>query len=402
MTARHKSILALLVIGLLVWSYFARPIYDYDWIAVKRVRDMAAEKIEKPYPSRTYDESIDLSTRITAQTEAYIRARASEPAPNPALAGLDFSSPTAYQNSTGPLRDLFARTLCYPLSDAIHGSDFSGVQQIPVGEDDFATYTLLAIPALPGVDAFGTLIEPKNHTGKMPLIIANHGRGSLPPPPPDGKFPMMMHNDRDLARWAVERGWAVFEPLFLFYGKGYPEYIRDILTLRAQQSGISMPAIEITKVERAIDYLSTRPELDTQRLAMVGVSYGGFYTLYITALDPRIRVAVVCAYFNDRAQVLSDGEPYGFLDWRYPNSLSLFTDPHVVAMVCPRPLQIQSGNQDQLFPIEGSRRTIPEAAAYYQKLHLESNFDFEEIIGRHDFNGGPAGQFIDQAFQSTK
>ena len=401
MIARKKSILLLVGI-LLVWSYYARPIYDYTWIAIKRVRDMAAEKIEPPYPSRSYDDVIDLNTQITAQTDRYIRSRTDKSVQPPELTGLDFSSPSAYQTSTGPLRDLFAKALGYPLADAIHGPDFSGVQLTPVGEDDLATYTLISIPALPGVDAIGTLIEPKKHDGKMPLIIANHGRGSMPARPPDGKMPIMLHNDRDLARWALERGWAVFEPIFLFYGKDYPENIRDVLTLRAQESGTTLPAIEITKVVRAIDYLTSRPEIDPQRLAMVGVSYGGFYTLYITALEPRVRVAVVAAYFNDRTQVLADSEPYGFIDWRYPDSLGLFTDPHVVALVCPRPLQIQSGNQDQLFPIEGSRRTIPEAAEYYHKLHLESDFDFDEVTGRHDFNGEPAGQFIDRVFQSTK
>jgi dienelactone hydrolase len=397
MIARNKFIL-LVIAALLVWSYFARPIYDFAWIAFKRARGMVTEKIEPTYPSRPYDDMIDMNTRITAQTDAYIRSRTAPSVKHPELTGLDFSSPAAYQASAGPLRNLFAQTLCYPLSDAIHGTDFSTVQQTPVGEDEFATYTLLSIPALPGVDAIGTLIEPKKHDGPMPLIIANHGRGSMPIRPPDGKMPMMLHNDRDLAQWAVERGWAVFEPIFLFYGKNYPGDIRDRLTVRAQEVGISLPAIEITKVVRAIDYLTSRPEIDPKRLAMVGASYGGFYTLYTTALEPRIHVAVVAAYFNDRAQVLADSEPFGFLDWRYPNSLGLFTDPHVVALVCPRSLQIQSGSQDQLFPIEGSRRSIPEAAEYYRKLHLDSNFDFEDIAARHDFNGELAGRFIDAAF----
>ncbi|WP_438983966.1 hypothetical protein [Vulcanococcus sp.] len=34
---------------------------------------------------------------------------------------------------------------------------------------------------------------------------------------------------------------------------------------------------------------------------MMGFSYGGFYTLYTSALDQRIKAAVVSGFFNDRA-----------------------------------------------------------------------------------------------------
>ena len=68
----------------------------------------------------------------------------------------------------------------------------------------------------------------------------------------------MLHSDRDLARgaWnAVGR----LEPVYLFYGKDYPENIRDRITVRAQETGTTLPAIEITKIIRAIDYLTSRP-----------------------------------------------------------------------------------------------------------------------------------------------
>ena len=403
-----KTILFVVVVGLLLaWSYFARPIYDYVWIAYGREHDIAVEKIEPPATGQLFDDVVALNTQTVKEVDAYLASRRQQAvqSPPPEVTGLDFSSPAAYQASTGLLRAALEKTLGYPLGDAIHGSDFSAVQQTAIGEDDLAAYTLVSIPALPGVNMVGVLMEPKNHDSHapMPLIIANHGRGGMPDRPPDGKFSLMSHSNRDLARGAVERGWAVFEPVFLFYGKGYPGNIRDILTLRAQELGLTLPAIEITKLVRSIDYLTSRPEIDPQRVAMVGMSYGGFYTLYTTALEPRIQVAVVAAYFNDRAHVLDLTDwQYGFLDWRYPESLSLFTDPHLVALVCPRPLEIESGNQDQLFDIEGSRQNIPAARDYYAKLHLDSNFVFTEFTGRHDFNGDAAWQFIDKAFQAKK
>ncbi len=83
---------------------------------------------------------------------------------------------------------------------------------------------------------------------------------------------------------------------------------------------------------------------------MIGMSYGGFYTLYTTALEPRIKAAVVAGYFNDREAILDDSEPYGLFDWRFPDSLGWLRDPNIAALVCPRPLLVEDGEYDQIFP----------------------------------------------------
>jgi cephalosporin-C deacetylase-like acetyl esterase len=44
---------------------------------------------------------------------------------------------------------------------------------------------------------------------------------------------------------------------------------------------------------RAIDYLETRPEVDRERIACAGHSGGGTLTLFISAIDERVRCAVV-------------------------------------------------------------------------------------------------------------
>ena len=45
-------------------------------------------------------------------------------------------------------------------------------------------------------------------------------------------------------------------------------------------------------VFRAIDYLQTRPDLDTSRLAYYATSMGSFYGPIPVALEPRIKVAI--------------------------------------------------------------------------------------------------------------
>ena len=46
---------------------------------------------------------------------------------------------------------------------------------------------------------------------------------------------------------------------------------------------------------RALDYLSTRPEIDPDRIAVAGYSLGGLIALYLSALEPRLVTVVGCA-----------------------------------------------------------------------------------------------------------
>ncbi|MGI8437860.1 MAG: hypothetical protein ACR2NX_13330 [Chthoniobacterales bacterium] len=120
--------------------------------------------------------------------------------------------------------------------------------------------------------------------------------------------------------------------------------------------------------------------------------------MYAAALDERIRVAVVAAYFNDRAAILDSSEPFGESDWRFPKSLSVFQDDVLAALICPRPLQIQAGDHDQLFPIAGVRKTVPAVRGIYERRGVSDRFSFVEFVGRHEFNGPSAWSFIRTSF----
>ncbi len=51
----------------------------------------------------------------------------------------------------------------------------------------------------------------------------------------------------------------------------------------------------VKDIRRSIDYLETRSEIDTQKLAYLGVSWGGGYGALIPAVENRFKVSIINA-----------------------------------------------------------------------------------------------------------
>ena len=117
--------------------------------------------------------------------------------------------------------------------------------------------------------------------------------------------------------WCAEasnRGYVVFAPQHLFSADGYPGDIRNQIDERMRLVGTSLTQVEIAKITRSLDVLLKRPEVDPKRVAMVGLSYGGYDALVTPAVDTRIKCSVSSCY-------------YGVQEWRYErNELGVPSD----------------------------------------------------------------------------
>ena len=393
LSKRKAAIISTVIVAALL-LLFGRGLADRMFLALVRIRERVISSESPPLFERDFHAVVRANTAQADELENYLLQLRHAPVEKHAdPADFDFSSEVSYENSCDKLRSLLATRVSYPPPNLV---EHPTAKLRRLGTDRLAGYYEVKVPVLQGVNAGGTLMLPRNPRGRMPLVVAALGRGGMPEQPRNGKLSMVRQTTRDLAFGALEKGYAIWEPIFVFYGKDKPADLRERLEMRARESGTSLIGIEIAKVVAGIDALSALPQIDRNRVAMVGMSYGGFYTLYTAALDRQIKVAVVSAYFNDREAVLDSTEPFGFLDWRFSTSLSIFRDPTVVALICPRPIQIQSGTYDQLFGIEGSRRTIRLARQPYQRLNIATRFSFVEFLGRHDFNGPAAWTFLER------
>jgi len=119
---------------------------------------------------------------------------------------------------------------------------------------------------------------------------------------------------------------------------------------------------------RALDYLLTRPEVDTQRVATLGMSMGSTMAWWLGALDERIKVTIDINCLTDyqallARQALSLHGLYYFV----PGLLKHFTTAQINALIAPRAHLGLAGLRDNLTPVEGLDVIERELTQVYTK-----------------------------------
>lgn len=239
----------------------------------------------------------------------------------------------------------------------------------------------LQIEVLPGVLYYGMLfvngVPALGKAPKRPLVVAQHGGLGTP------ELISGLHgetgNYNDLAMRVFRRGAHVFAPQMLLWqpNDGAP-YDRGAIDARLKQQGSSMAAVELHCLSASLDYLETMDCVDARHIGMIGLSYGGFYTLFAAAVDTRIQSAVSCAFFNDRTR-------YAWADWTWFGACGRFLDAEVGALVCPRQLQILVADNDELFDAEPAKAEFERLRRHYAAQGQEDQVSFTAFHGVHEY-----------------
>ncbi len=79
-------------------------------------------------------------------------------------------------------------------------------------------------------------------------------------------------------------------------GKPLGEYHGEMVAATLWPTGLAFAGLQVYENMRALDYLLTRPEVDPDRLGVTGCSGGGNQTMYVGAMDERLKCVVpVCS-----------------------------------------------------------------------------------------------------------
>jgi len=236
------------------------------------------------------------------------------------------------------------------------------------------------------------VIYPERGKEKAPLVIINPGGGYC-------SEDLLAHDSYDCEQYqniggkALETGAILYAPQFLLWSDNGPYVqpkMRQLFDAKLKAMGGSITALEIFNCRRAIDYLITNEPVDAERIGMMGLSYGGFYALYIPAAETRIKTVFVSCFFCDR--FCSETEPTGCRpDWLWQNAANTFFDAEVAALIAPRALYIENGAADSLFPVELVRKESDRLKPFYSAEGAEDKLLFYIGENGHQVSAGNLG-----------
>ena len=186
----------------------------------------------------------------------------------------------------------------------------------------------LRYEALPGLWIPALLYEPENIAGKVPAVLNVNGHTSLGKQYPPKQIRCINQAKRGMLALNIE--WVGMGQLS---GPGFDHYRMNQLDL----CGTSGLAPFYLDMKRGLDVLLSLEHADPDRVAVTGLSGGGWQTIFLSSLDTRVKLTNPVAGHSSlktRAWHLKDlGDSE-----QMPNDLATICDyTHLTAMMAPRP-----------------------------------------------------------------
>ncbi|HJQ80256.1 MAG TPA: hypothetical protein VJ828_09890 [Lacipirellulaceae bacterium] len=246
----------------------------------------------------------------------------------------------------------------------------------------------LRYEALPGLWIPALLYEPERLDGRVPVVLNVNGHDSKGKQAPYKQLRCINVAKRGMLALNVE--WLGMGQL---QGDGFAHGRMNQLDL----CGTSGLAVFYLVMERALDLLVDHPHADVERVAMAGLSGGGWQTSLFSSLDRRVTLSnPVAGYssFKTRVQFFSDlGDSE-----QTPTDLAVTADyKHLTAMRAPRPTLLTYNAKDEccfasahaLPPLLDAAKPIFELAGAGGRLRSHVNED----PGTHNFERENREQF---------
>lgn len=187
------------------------------------------------------------------------------------------------------------------------------------------------------------------------------------PLPLDGEFPAVVcihghGGDRNVVyRYdSPYRGFAL-----LLAESGYVTISTDVGQHKVYEDGRTLMGERLWDVIRCVDYLTTREEVDPQRIGCAGLSLGGEMTMWLGAMDTRITATVSSGFLTTVDNMLQGHCPC----WNFPGFTENFDFADIYSLVAPRHLQCQNGKLERApggFPVFLAEKAMTEIKACYE------------------------------------
>ncbi|MFO0951897.1 MAG: CocE/NonD family hydrolase [Isosphaeraceae bacterium] len=196
-------------------------------------------------------------------------------------------------------------------------------------ERDGYTIEKVLLETIPGFTLGGNLYRPVGKKGKLPAVLCPHGHWA------DGRVnPEVQQRCIRLAKL----GFVVF----MYDMVGYNDskaFGHTFLNDRLKRWGYSLVSLQTWDSIRVVDWITSLPDVDSERLGCTGESGGGTQTFLLTAVDDRVKVAAPIVMVSDWFQGGCVCENCAGLRWGTDNI-------EFAALAAPRPMKLVGATGD--------------------------------------------------------
>jgi len=249
--------------------------------------------------------------------------------------------------------------------------------------------------------SFGAyVLVPDNASGKLPGVIAVHGHGygsrqicgmredgTAEEGEPDGHA--------HFAVQLVKKGYIVIAPDVIGFGErrlqsdleadpNAPNSCHSLST-RLLMLGKTLTGLRVTEALGTLDYFARRPEVEAERIGIAGFSGGSLIAFVAAALDERIRATLLMGYpntFRDSVMAVR----HCICNYM-PGILAHAELPELIGLIAPRPLFLESGDSDPIFPARGFAKAVEAVQEIYKREEAERLPGFDLFPGKHEVSG---------------
>ena len=241
----------------------------------------------------------------------------------------------------------------------------------------------LRYEVVPGLWLPALLYQPDRLAGRVPVVLNLNGHEKT-----GVATPYIQERCINLAK----RGILALNPEWLGRGqlleeKGLDHYRMNQLDL----CGTSGLAVFHLAAKRALDVALSLPGADSDRVAVTGLSGGGWQTIFLSALDERVRLAnPVAGYSSYVTRVQFPSLDLGDSE-QTPSDLATVVDyTHLTAMMAPRPTLLSYNAKDNccfradyaLAPLVQAAAPVFRLAGAADRLQQHVNHDPGHNYGR--------------------
>jgi hypothetical protein len=262
-------------------------------------------------------------------------------------------------------------------------------------EPKFKGYEVM-LDVWPDVFAYGILLLPKDMESgeRRPVVVCQHGLEGRPTDVSDPKIdnPFYRHFGASLAN----EGFITYSPQNPYLGKDDFRVIQRM----GHPLKLGLFSFILGQHEQLLNWLTTLPFVDPDRIGFYGLSYGGKTAVRVPPLLKGYALSICSGDFNEwvwkTTNVLAPQSylltnEYDMYEFNFANIVN-YAD--LANLMAPRPFMVERGHDDPVGVDEWVSYEYAAVRRFYDKMGIGDRTEIEYFNGPHTIHGAGTFQFL--------